>query len=69
MWYTGVVTLDDRKQASVACMMCTIHSILLFFPVLPSEFPDRFLNVYRLKAILPALLLQGFLEESNFGKA
>ena len=69
MWYTWVVTMDDRKHASVACTVCTIQSILLFFPVLPSEFPDRFLNVYRLKAIFPALLWQGVLEESNFGKA
>ena len=61
--------MDDRKHASVACTVCTIQSILLFFPVLPSEFPDRFLNVYRLKAIFPALLWQGVLEESNFGKA
>jgi hypothetical protein len=69
MWYTWVVTVDDRKHASVACTMGTIQSISLFFPVLTSEFPYRFLNVYRLKAILPALLWQGFLEESNFGKA
>lgn len=43
------------------------QAISLFFPVLPSEFPDRLLNVYRWKAILRALLWQGFLEESNFG--
>lgn len=62
MWYTDFVTLDDRKQASVACRTCT--TISLFFLVLPWEFPDRPLNVYRLKA----LLWQGFVEESKFGK-
>lgn len=65
MWYTGVVTtVDDRKQASVACVTCTSY-LVFFFWALPSGFPDRLLNAYRLKGILYALLWQGFMEESN----